>query len=72
MRSMSQRIYEETSLTNVCDFDDLTIVPLFNNKDNNRKVKSMDEVCIKNLPITWDMLINTQHKDRTMQIFQSC
>lgn len=64
-RSMSKRIDEETSPTKVCNFDDLT-GPLVNNGSNREKVKAVDEVSIKNLPITRDMLINAQHKDKEL------
>lgn len=70
-RSMSKRIDEETSPTKVCNFDDLT-GPLVNNKDSNReKVKAVDEVSDKNLPITRDMLINAQHKDKELCKYSS-
>ncbi|XP_037776712.1 uncharacterized protein LOC119573573 [Penaeus monodon] len=66
-RSVSKRIDEETSQTNVPNFDNLTISSLFNDKEGNEeKLNSVKEVSIKSLPITRDMLIDAQRKDKDL------
>ncbi|XP_063585382.1 uncharacterized protein LOC134762766 [Penaeus indicus] len=66
-RSVSKRIDKETSPTNVPNFDNLTISSLFNEEEGNEeKLDSVKEVSIRSLPITRDMLIDAQRKDKEL------
>ncbi|XP_063598689.1 uncharacterized protein LOC134775159 [Penaeus indicus] len=66
-RSMSKGTDEEPCPTNVSNFDNLTISSLFNEEEGNEeKLDSVKEVSIRSLPITRDMLIDAQRKDKEL------